>query len=224
MTCPGTALIVVLLDRSGSMELIREATISGYNKFLDEQRKAPGAEQAWLTFVQFDDESRDTLQDMTPVAIVRDLSWETFVPRGQTPLLDAMGKTISEVGAKLAAKPERNRPEKVIFVIITDGQENASKEYTRAQVFTMIKHQQEKYAWEFIFLAANQDAITTGMSYGIPAGSSLLYNTTPASVGSTFGVLSDHLINTRSTGASVNFTDQDRIKAYNPDAGPGEQK
>lgn len=104
------------------------------------------------------------------------------MPRGMTALLDAIGRTIDDVGRRLAATEEARRPVKVIVAMLTDGMENASKDYTNARISEMIGHQKEKYGWEFIFLAANQDAIATARSMSISAEDAISYDASPAGV------------------------------------------
>lgn len=160
--------IACVLDRSGSMEPIREDAIGGFNSFLESQKKQPG--EARLTLVLFDNEYL-VPENGTPLARVKPLDATTYVPRGSTALYDAIGRTINEVGARLAATPEPDRPGKVIVAILTDGQENASTEFTRETIAGMISHQRKAYSWEFVFLAANQDAVTAARDIAIPAPS-----------------------------------------------------
>ncbi|MGV3533077.1 MAG: vWA domain-containing protein [Chthoniobacteraceae bacterium] len=150
--------IAFILDRSGSMGSIARDAIAGFNQFLTDQQSAPG--QARLTVVLFDDEYQLHV-DQVPVAEVLPLDGSTYVPRGSTALLDAIGRTIDNLGKRLGATPEDQRPGKVIVAILTDGQENASHEYSWRAVSRRIRHQTDKYAWEFLFLGANQDAIAT---------------------------------------------------------------
>ncbi len=156
--------IACVIDRSGSMESIRDDAIGGFNSFLDTQKKQPG--DARLTLVLFDNEYL-VPENGTPLARVKPLDATTYVPRGSTALYDAIGRTINEVGARLASTPEPDRPGKVIVAILTDGQENASTEFSRETIATMISHQQKAYAWEFVFLAANQDAVTAAEAIAI---------------------------------------------------------
>ncbi|MHA1839870.1 MAG: vWA domain-containing protein [Candidatus Ranarchaeia archaeon] len=165
--------ITVVLDRSGSMSVIRYDTIGGFNTFLKDQKKEEGT--AKLTLVQFDDKY-DVVYNNLILEETKELDGQSYVPRGSTALLDAIGRTINDTGARLAALPESERPEEVIFVIITDGEENASHEFTnKKQVFDMIKHQTDKYGWEFLYLGANQDAIKEAASYGIKGTHSMGY-------------------------------------------------
>ena len=173
----GYTHISIVLDRSGSMESVKADTIGGFNAFLQEQKTAPG--EATLTLAQFDNEY-DLLENFAPIEIVKPLTDTTYVPRGSTALLDAIGRTIVDIGARLASLPEDARPSHVLFVILTDGEENASHEFTRPKIFEMISHQRDAYAWEFVFIGANQDAISAGASMGISAGNSIAYAPSPA--------------------------------------------
>ena len=165
--------ISLVLDRSGSMEAVRADTIGGFNAFLTDQKNA-GVGTATVTLAQFDD-IYETVYLAIPLGDAPLLSAQTFVPRGSTALLDAIGKTIDETGTRLAALPEAQRPDKVIFVILTDGEENASLHFTMPQIADKIRHQRENYQWEFVFLGANQDAIATASQIGVPQGAALSY-------------------------------------------------
>ena len=161
---PDLTEIAYVLDRSGSMQPMTEAAIAGFNEFLQQQLDEPG--DANLSLMLFDNEFL-TPHIRTPLQEVRGLDTTTDVPRGSTALLDAIGQTIDELGKRLAAEPEDRRPGKVIGAIFTDGCENASTRHTMEQVNAMITHQRDKYGWEFLFLAANQDAIATAAQMGI---------------------------------------------------------
>lgn len=152
--------IAIVLDRSGSMESVREATIAGFNQFIEEQKKAPG--EATVKLVQFDDQYEQVFDK--PLQDVPQLTQAMFVPRGWTALLDAQGRTIVALGAELAALKEEERPSKVLMMTLTDGHENRSKEFTLERVAALIKEQKEKYRWEFVFLGANQDAVKVAAS------------------------------------------------------------
>lgn len=156
--------IICIVDRSGSMESIRSDAIGGFNAFLEGQKAEPG--EARLTLVLFDDRYEVPVAG-APLASVEPLTTKTFVPRGSTALLDAVGRTIDEVGKHLAATPEHERPGQVIVAILTDGLENSSRKYTWQMVGDRIRHQRDKYNWEFVFLAANQDAIATASQLSI---------------------------------------------------------
>ena len=157
--------IVVVLDKSGSMDTVREETISGFNEFLQEQKKAPG--DAKLTLVLFDS-NVTPVHSGTSLQSVEPLSIDTYVPSGMTALHDAVMRSINETGNRLASIPEEERPGKIIFVIMTDGQENSSREFRDpALVRTKIRHQEEKYSWNFVYIGANQDAFSVGGGIGI---------------------------------------------------------
>lgn len=164
--------LAFVLDRSGSMGSMAADAIEGFNFFLHEQQHAQG--HARLTLVLFDDEYLVPVQSL-PVDEVIPLDHTTYVPRNSTALLDAIGRTIDDLGARLASLPEPARPGKVIVTILTDGLENASIHETWRTVSQRIRHQTEKYAWEFLFLGANQDAIATAAQLHIAAANSATY-------------------------------------------------
>ncbi|MCH7227419.1 hypothetical protein [Haloferula sp. A504] len=161
---PNLTEIAYVLDRSGSMQPLTEAAITGFNDFLQQQLDEPG--DANLSLMLFDNEFL-TPHIRTPLQDVRGLDAGSYVPRGCTALLDAIGLTIDELGKRLAAEPEERRPGKVIVAIYTDGYENASTCYTLEKINQMITHQRKHYDWDFMFLAANQDAIATAAQMGI---------------------------------------------------------
>lgn len=155
--------IIFLLDRSGSMAGLESDTIGGFNAFIEKQRKIEGTTK--VTAVLFDDRY-ELLWNGIEAEDAKLTDKEYFV-RGRTALLDAAGKTILDVGYRISAMKEEEKPGKVIFVITTDGYENASCEFSYNKVRELIIHQQEKYNWEFIFLGANIDAAKEADSIGI---------------------------------------------------------
>ena len=164
--------IVAILDRSGSMEHLTNDTIGGFNSFLKEQKEIPG--EAVLTTVLFND-SYILLHDRANIKKIKPITKKEYIAQGSTALLDAMGKTINDIGSKLNNTVENERPSKVIFFIITDGEENASFEFTNARIKEMVELQKSKYSWEFIFLGANIDSFSTASSLGISADRSFDY-------------------------------------------------
>lgn len=156
--------LVFILDKSGSMGRLREDTIGGFNSMIEEQKAQDG--EAYVTTVLFSSE-REMLHDHIAVSAVKTMTNEDYVPCGLTALLDAIGTTIDSVGARLAKTPENERPGKVIFVIVTDGLENCSNQYSKAKVKEMIEHQQDVYSWKFMFLGANMDAVAEAGCLGI---------------------------------------------------------
>ena len=158
--------IVFVLDRSGSMRSLTADTIGGFNELIEKQKKLEG--DAYVTTVLFDHEY-ELLHDHVALGEVAPLTDREYFARGSTALLDAVGRTINTVGARLATMPEEERPAHVVFVITTDGMENASCEYTAKQVREMVEHQQQKYSWQFVFLGANMDAVSEAGKLGISA-------------------------------------------------------
>jgi len=202
--------IAVLLDRSGSMGDIKDDAIGGFDCFLKEQ-KAAGA-NATLTLVQFDTESTDVVHESMPILEVPDLNHQTFQPRGGTPLLDALGQTIDSTGRALAAIPEANRPNKVVFVVITDGQENSSHQHTKASVKERIDHQSSRYNWQFVFLGANQDAFDEAGAVGIAMGNAA--NFAPARMQVAFAATAANVASYRRSGnaAKLAYSDDQRAE------------
>jgi len=156
--------IVAILDNSGSMESLTDDTIGGYNSFLKEQKEIDG--EAVLTTVLFNT-NYTLLHDRLDIKEVHPIARKDYVAGGGTALLDAMGKTINDIGLKLHNTAEPERPARVIVFIITDGEENSSKEYTFDKIKEMVTLQQDVYKWIFIFLGANMDAFSVGDSIGI---------------------------------------------------------
>ncbi len=200
--------ITFVLDRSGSMSTVRADTIGGFNAFLESQRRLPG--EANMSLFQFDT-VYEPVYEGKPVATAPDLTMETFVPRGRTALLDAIGRTIVATGTRFSAMAERDRSGKVIFVIITDGEENSSHEFTREKINEMITLQRDIYKWQFVFIGANQDAIKAGSRIGVMAASSL------SAAGNSEGTRSSYQSLSRSAGsyrtgqvAAMLFSDDDR--------------
>lgn len=155
--------LVFILDRSGSMQQLTADTIGGFNSTIEKQKKIEG--ECNVSLILFNDEV-NTIYENKNVNEINELDTDTYYAAGMTALLDAVGMTIDKVGARLRETPENERPEKVIFVITTDGAENSSKEYTSDRIKEMVSHQEEKYSWEFLFLGANIDSFTIGSGYG----------------------------------------------------------
>jgi uncharacterized protein YegL len=156
--------VVAILDRSGSMEQLTNDTIGGYNSFIEGQKNVSG--EVNLTTVLFDDKY-EVLHNRVNLRNISKITNKEYFARGSTALFDALGKTINDIGKKLRDTPEKDRPGKVIFFIITDGYENASKEFSGEKIKEMIELQRNKYSWEFIFFGANIDSTAVGDSIGI---------------------------------------------------------
>jgi len=180
--------IVFILDRSGSMQSVIKPTVDGFNNFLKEQRACEG--EAYVTLVQFD--SRDHYEityKSLPINEVPDLiAGETYIPNGYTALLDAIGKTINEL------KTDRD----VVFVIITDGEENNSKEYKIEAIKKMIESLETEKGYKFLYLGANQDAISVASGFGVKSTNSMSFAANDSGVGATYNSLNDNLTTYRS--------------------------
>ncbi len=165
--------LVFILDRSGSMSGLEDDTIGGYNAMLEKQKKEAG--EAIITTVLFDDRY-ELLHDRINLRGIGPITDKEYYVRGSTALLDAVGRTINKIGNAQKHTMEEERAERVLFVITTDGMENASREFTYEKVRQMIEHQKSKYGWEFIFLGANIDAIATAERFGISKDRATNYN------------------------------------------------
>lgn len=169
----GLTELVFILDRSGSMSGLESDTIGGYNAMLGKQKKGPG--EAVITTVLFDDKY-ELLHDRINLRGIEPITDNEYFVRGSTALLDAVGKTINKIGNAQKHTVEDERAEHVMFVITTDGMENASREFSYEKIRQMIERQKSKYGWEFIFLGANIDAIATAERFGISEDRATNYN------------------------------------------------
>ncbi len=167
--------IICVIDRSGSMASIKDDAIGGFNTFLEDQKKLPG--NATLTYAQFDTEY-EIVYENKPLQEVPLLDDKTFVPRGATALLDAVGRTINSVGQRLDKMNKDSKPSKIVVAILTDGEENSSREFKKDQIKQLVEQQRSKYSWEFIFLAANQDAFAEGISLGMKGADTISFAAT----------------------------------------------
>ncbi len=211
-------LIAVILDESGSMSSCRAATISGFNEFVQGQRSADNVGDAYLTLIKFDAPQIKTVYENTHVNQVPPLSTETYAPNGGTNLMDAIGQTLNKINQVLASHEPEQRPG-VLVVIITDGEENASCEFTGEQIKASIKAA-EGADWSFTFLSANVDAFRMGSTFGMNAQNSINYST--ASMAATMDVLTKTTVNVRAAKqagihtaeiyAQSMYTDADRNK------------
>ena len=165
--------LVFILDKSGSMSGLEDDTIGGFNAMLAKQQKESG--QAIVTTVLFDDKY-ELLHDRISINGIRPITDKEYCIGGSTALLDAVGKTIDKIGNAQKYTSEDQRAGKVVFVITTDGMENASREYSYDKIRQMIEHQKARHDWEFIFLGANIDAISTAAKFGIHADRAANYH------------------------------------------------
>lgn len=180
MTNPDLTTIAVLLDRSGSMQTIKSDTEGGLAAYFEEQRTAGKAVR--VTLAQFDTEYERVYSDIA----LEQVPPPELHPRGGTALYDAIGKLVTDLGSELAARPEAERPGTVIVVILTDGHENSSREWTHAAVRSLIEQQQSVYSWDFLFLGANMDAVAIGSGLGFTPQQSITYGAAPAGVAGVF--------------------------------------
>jgi len=208
----GYTHIAVILDRTGSMESIRDDTIGGFNAFLNAQKAESG--QATLTLVQFDSQDPyEVVHQFKPVADIPELTRATFVPRANTPLLDAMGRGINDLEKNIADMAEAEKPGRVAMVIITNGQENASREFRKDQIEKMIKEKQEKFAWQFVFLSADLAAIGDALASGMRAASVMGHDKDGHGTQTAWAALSRSISDYRAGHQEdVSFTDEERAQ------------
>lgn len=199
--------IAVVVDRSGSMQGTWSDTIGGLQAFLAEQKKLPG--EASFSLTVFDD-VHEMPYRREPIARV-DLSQPTFGPRGSTALYDALGRTITGLGQQLAALPEDQRPGKVLVAIFTDGQENASVEYSREQVLAMMRHQEDKYQWTFLFLAAGAEAAQEAQNLGVAPQRTVQYDATGQANARAYRTLNAVVASTRSADPAAYRRQRDNL-------------
>jgi hypothetical protein len=198
--------IIIVLDRSGSMGVIKSDTIGGFNEFLKTQKEVPG--KANLTLAQFDDQY-DVLYNGIDIQDIPNLTEETFVPRGWTALFDAIGKTMNITAERLSKSTDK--PDQVLFVIITDGEENASREFNASQIKDLIKAHTDNSKWQFVYIGANQDAFLVGHTMNIGSNAGYV-----ASAAGTHAMYTSLTNNTRSyrmcaTAQVADFFKQDDI-------------
>ena len=213
---PGKTELIIILDRSGSMSGIRSDMEGGLKSFIEKQKTLPG--ECLVSVYKFDD-IYETVFETRPIKDVGDIP---LVPRGSTALHDAMGKTINRVGVRLAKTPEEDRPTLVMVMTITDGQENASRQFTADQVKELVKHQTDTYKWDFTFLGANQDAVLTAQNLGIVGAKAMTYNATAGGSQALFRSASNYAVTVRTDinefgnlarVEDIGFTEEDRKEA-----------
>lgn len=189
--------IVFLLDRSGSMSGLEKDTIGGFNAMIEKQKKEEG--EALISTILFDHEMK-ILHDRVPVQDVKPISEKDYQVRGCTALLDAMGGAIHHVGNVHKYARNEDVPEHTIFVITTDGMENASSYYSSSKVRTMVERQKEKYGWEFLFLGANMDAIAAAKNFGIEEDKAVEYRSDDIGTRLNYAVMSEAICEFRTKG------------------------
>ena len=192
--------LVFILDRSGSMSGLEKDTIGGFNSMLEKQRKEPG--DAVVSTVLFDNEI-EVIHDRVAIADVPNLTDEEYYVRGCTALLDAVGGAIHHIGNVHKYARKEDVPEKTLFIITTDGLENASRRYTYDKVRHMIEHQKERYGWEFIFLGANIDAAAEARRFGIDEAMAANYHCDEAGTALNYQVISEAITSVRASSAPL---------------------
>ena len=190
----GLTEIVFILDRSGSMGGLEKDTIGGYNSMLKKQREEEG--EAYVSTVLFDNEI-EVIHDRVSIERVADITEKEYYVRGCTALLDAVGGAVHHIGNVHKYARDEDRPEKTIFIITTDGMENASKRYSYAKVKQLIERQKEKYGWEFIFMGANIDAESVGERMGIDRDCSVSYESDREGTAMNYAVMSEVISDVR---------------------------
>jgi hypothetical protein len=207
VTNPDLTTIALLVDRSGSMQSVKDDAEGAIAAFIEAQRAVPG--RCLVRLSDFDTEYRE-VYPMTPIA---DVPAYTLEPRGGTALLDGIGRLVTALGAELAAMPEAERPGKVIVVVQTDGHENSSREWDLKGVNALITQQREQFSWDFVFLGAGPGAIQTAESYGFAPGSAIAYTASGAGTRSVVAAAAGYVARARTGAAQASFTAQERDSA-----------
>ena len=200
--------LVFILDRSGSMGGLEKDTIGGFNAMIEKQRGEPG--EAFVSTVLFDNQS-EVIHDRIPIGKMPQLTDKEYYVRGCTALLDAVGSAIHHIGnVHKYARPE-DRPEKTLFVITTDGMENASRQYSYDRVKTMIRRNTEQYGWEFLFLGANMDAAKEAARFGIHADHAANYHADSEGTGVIYETVSEAICHVRNCATPLSAGWKQRV-------------
>lgn len=208
MTNPNYTHISILIDESGSMQHLAADTIGGFNSFIEEQRLVEG--KATVSVHTFSTR-RKTLSSMVPIKEATLLDRASYSPSGGTALNDALGQSIIDLGKDLSDLPEEDRPGKVLFIVITDGEENSSCSFSKEQVKSMVEQQESIYKWNFIYLGANVDSFAESSSIGIRGANTLNYDASADGIRGTYTVLSGSIGSSRihaKSDASLSFYGQ----------------
>ena len=193
--------IVFILDRSGSMAGLEDDTIGGFNAMIEKQKREAG--EALVSTVLFDNDC-EVIHDRVDIQSIEPMTRNEYYVRGCTALLDAVGGAIHHIGNVHKYAREEDRPEKTLFVITTDGMENASRKYTYDRLKAMIERQKEKYGWEFIFLGANIDAARESARFGIHADRAVNYNADSIGTAVIYEAVSEAVCNVRACQPMTN--------------------
>jgi hypothetical protein len=211
VTNPDYCAMMLVVDRSGSMDSIRTSAEDAINEFIHDQTQSAG--KRTIRIAQFDyHQGRTRYETVCPSTDPSAIEPFELDPRGGTPLLDAMGRSIEEFGLELVALPEDERPGVVILAIMTDGLENSSREFTWLTIKAMVEHQERDYGWNIVYLGANQDAIEVGARMGIQTGATMTYAATDHGTRSVVGSMTSYVA-AAAAGQSAAFTDEQREDA-----------
>lgn len=222
-----------VLDRSGSMSSRVGDVIGGFNGLIEAQRKQPG--RAAVTVLGFDTDHgvavHEVIANGVDISMVAPLDNRTYFARGGTPLFDAVARTIDIIGNRLRSTPEDQRPGKVLITVMTDGDENESREFARlsggaAKLREKIKHQQDKYSWDVVFMGANMDAVLAGEELGLSMGKAITWSSTPRGVGGAYTVMNSYVTRSRSATSAMDalvsnsFSAEERMTTMGNDPAP----
>jgi len=197
-------LAIFLIDHSGSMNSIKDSTEKGFSSFIEKQKDEPG--ECEISLYEFDNIFDVVYENKN----INDVGEYTLKPRAWTSLRDAIGTAINRAGKHLLNLSENERPETVIFTVLTDGLENTSKEFSQENIKEMIELQTSKYNWKFVFLGANQDAVITGKKYGFSPETSMSYFGSDAGVRNAFSSLNSGISCMRVNSSNYSFSDEQR--------------
>ena len=200
--------VVFILDRSGSMAGLEEDTIGGFNAMIEKQKGEHG--EAYVSTVLFDNYT-DVIHDRVDIQNIEPMTRKEYYVRGCTALLDAVGKAIHHIGNVHKYAREEDRPEKTLFVITTDGMENASREYTNDRLNGKIERQKEKYGWEFLFLGANIDAAKEAARFGIGADRAANYHADSEGTNVIYETVSEAITQVRCCAAPLSANWKQRV-------------
>ena len=202
--------LVFILDRSGSMAGLERDTIGGFNAMIEKQKREQG--EAIVSTVIFDNVS-EVIHDRVPLERIKPMTERDYYVRGCTALLDAVGSAIHHIGNVHKYAREEDRPEKTLFVITTDGMENASRKYSYSRLKEMIERQKEKYGWEFLFLGANIDAAKEAARFGITADRAANYHADSVGTGVIYESVSEAITQVRACAAPLSADWKENIDA-----------
>lgn len=212
--------IVAVIDKSGSMKSLQSATIEGFNEFLDDQKKLK--DKAVFSLILFSSPGReDIVFNSVDINEVDELNYDNYTPKGTTALYDAIGKSIKAMKNRIKKLDKNERPSRVVFLIITDGEENSSRIYDRDKVFKMISKREEKDGWNFVYIGANQDSFAEGRKIGIKGTRTMNYKASTSGVMRAYSGMSDYVASFRSADTlsdanSLDISDTSAKKTKTP--------